>query len=345
MPANISLDILNQIRATGSMEYINRIPAATRQNMLSIGTILSEYEPLRNEFANALINKIGKTIILHKMATNPLARFKVGGVVSPHDVEEIFIDMAKAEGSYDPTGANPLGRRNPPETKVTYYRQNRQDKYVISIGDLDYKRVFTTPERLDAYIVGLINSIYSGDNFDEYVMMKTCLRGWIANNNTAKYEVLKSDGTNHQAVAKSFLKSLRKAVLDVGFMDVDFNAAGVLTKSDPADLVLIINKDVLVECDVEQLATAFNQSNTDMKVVPTIIPVDSFMDMDNIYGMLVDKEFMKVFDTLFHMETQRNADGLFTNYFLHHHQIFALSPFQTAIIFKGVKPAAEAAAE
>lgn len=329
MPASYSIAVLNSIRANASTEYASRIPEATRGNIETIGQYLTEYEPLRNEFANALMTKIGKTIVSAKMASNPLARFKSGGVVTPHDVEEIFIGMATAEGAYDPNGANPLGRREPPETKVAYYRQNRQDKYVVSIGDLDYKRVFTSPERLDAYISGLINSLYSADNHDEYLAMKKILAAWGAK--YAQYAVPAFDGDDNQAAAKSFIKSLRKAVLDVGYMSNQYNAAGVVTKSDAADLVLLVHKDVMVETDVEQLATAFNQSHTDMKVVPTIIPMDDFGDLADTYGLLLDEEFFRIFDTLFHMETVRNGDGLFTNYFLHHHQILGLSPFKTAV--------------
>lgn len=330
MPASYSIAILNNIRANASTEYANRIPEATRGNIETIGQYLTEYEPLRNEFANALMTKIGKTIVSTKMAQNPLARFKSGGVVTPHDVEEIFIGMAKAEGAYDPDGKNPLGRRQPPQTDVAYYRQNRQDKYVVSIGDLDYKRVFTSPERLDAYISGLINSLYSGDNYDEYLAMKKILAVW--GEKYAKYGVPAFDGTDNQKAAKSFIKALRKAVLDTTLTVSDqYNVAGVVTKSEAADLVLLVHKDVMVETDVEQLATAFNQSHTDMKVVPTIIPMDDFGDMTDTYGLLVDKEFFRIFDTLFHMETVRNGDGLFTNYFLHHHQILGLCPFKTSV--------------
>lgn len=329
MPASYSIEILNSIRANASNEYANRIPEATRGNIETIGQYLSTYAPLANEFANALMTKIGKTIVSTKMANNPLARFKSGGIVTPHDVEEIFIGMAKAEGAFDPDGKNPLGRRQPPETDVAYYRQNRQDKYVVTIGDLDYKRVFTSPERLDAYIAGLINSLYSADNHDEYLAMKKILAAWGAK--YAQYAVPAFDGDDNQAAAKSFIKSLRKAVLDVGYMSDQYNAAGVMTKADAADLVLLVHKDVMVETDVEQLATAFNQSHTDMKVVPTIIPMDDFGDLADTYGLLVDEQFFRIFDTLFHMETVRNGDGLFTNYFLHHHQILGLSPFKTAV--------------
>ena len=133
------------------------------------------------------------------------------------------------------------------------------------------------------------------------------------------------------------MKTLRKGVQDVTIgASTEYNASGVKTWSEPNELVLLVHKDVLVEVDVEQLATAFHQSETDMKVVPTIIPMDDFASLTDTYALMVDGDFFRIYDTLIHMEAQRNADGLFTNYFFHHHQILSASPFKTALRFKKV---------
>lgn len=321
-----TVGILNTIRNNASQEYQNRIPEATRENIIAVGNALASYTALYNEFIDALINKIGKTIIEQKMYKNTLARFKQGNA-TPHDVEEIFIEMAKAEGAYDPQGTNPLGRRELPDTKVIYHRENRRDKYVVSIGDIDFRRVFTSEATLDTWMRGLINSVYNGDAYDEWLAMKNLIStydGYQAYNVPSFASV-----ASHNEWAKDFVKTLRKMVQDFQFASTEHNKAGVRTWSNPADLVLLVNKDVLVEVDVELLASAFNMGKTDASVVPTIIPMDDFGDL-GCYALVVDKDFFRMWDTLFHMEPQRNADGLFTNYFLHHHQILSLSTFKNA---------------
>ena len=325
-----SVDVLNSIRLEASEEYQARIPEATRQNIASIGQAFETYTALYNEFCEALINKIGKTIISQKMFENKLARFKQGGTVSPHDVEEIFIEMAKSEGSYDKDGKNPLGRRENPDVKVIYHRENRKDYYAISIGDIDFRRVFRSEDTLDVFITGMINSVYSADAYDEWVAMKNLLATYKT---YFDYEV-PAMGDDKEGFAKDMVKTLRKAVQDLSFASKDYNAACVTTWSNPSELVLLINKDVLVEVDVERLATAFHDSKTDLKVVPTIISMDDFGTLGDTYGLLVDKDWFRVFDTLVHMEPQRNAQGLFTNYFFHHHQILSASTFKNAVRFK-----------
>lgn len=333
-----SIEILNNIRLNASEEYQNRIPEATRNNLSTIGQAFQTYTLLYNEFCEALLNKIGKTIIESKMFKNRLSRFKSGAILSQQDVEEIFVEMAKAEGSYNPAGPNPLGRREPPDVKVIYHRQNRQDCYVVSIGQVDFVRVFRSAETLDTFISNLINSVYSGDNYDEWILMKNTLATYSnADGDTGyfDYEVSNmSSASNKQTWAREMIKAVRKAANDISFPSRAYNVAGVNTWTNPEDMVLLIHKDVTVEIDVEQLATAFHQSNTDIKVAPTIIIMDDFGNMADTYGLLVDKEFFRIFDTLSHMEPQRNAQGLFTNYFYHHHQILSLSTFKNAVRFK-----------
>ena len=328
-----SVSVLNNIRMNASEDYRTRIPEATQTNIASIGQAFQTYTPLYNEFCEALINKIGRTIIEQKMYKNKLARFKSGGVVSPHDVEEIFVEMAKAEGAYDPEGKNPLGRRPELDVHVIYHRENRRDKYVISLGDIDFIRVFRSEATLDTFIRGKINAVYSADARDEWACMKNVLATFKnkAGDSHGYFDYEVTDSTDREKFAKDFVKTLRKAVQDVGFLSTEFNAYGVETWSNPSELVLLVNKDVLVEVDVERLATAFHTSETDLKVVPTIIAMDDFGTLGDTYALLLDKDFFRVYDTLIHMETQRNADGLFTNYFFHHHQILSASMFKTAV--------------
>lgn len=335
-----SIDILNNIRLNASTDYADRIPEATQNNILTIGQAFATYTPLFNEFCEALLHKIGKTIINQKMFKNKLARFKTGTITTAQDVEEIFIEMAKSEGAYDPQGKNPLGRRDNPDVKVIYHRLNRQDYYAISLGDIDFIRVFRSEATLDSFILGIINSVYSADQYDEWVVTKNLLATYKnAEGDCGYFDYEVKDlatATSKEVFAKDFVKTLRKAVQDLSFASTQYNPAGVKTWCDPKDLVLFVNKDVAVEVDVELLAKAFNTSYTDTKVVPTIIVMDDFGSLTDTYALLVDKDFFRIYDTLTKMETQRNAQGLFTNYFYHHHQILSASTFKNAVRFKKV---------
>lgn len=325
-----SIDALNSIRAESSEEYQSRIPEATQENISTIGNALQTYKPLYNEFSTALLCKIGKTMIESKLFKNRLARFKSGVIVDQQDVEEIFVEMAKAESTFDSTGPNPLGRRETVQDKVVYHRLNRADVYPVSIGDLDFRRAFRSEATLDAYITKKINALYSGANKDEFLLMVNLLATY---DGYFDYEVPVMSGADPERTAKTFVKTLRKAVMDVTLdSSTEYNKAGVETWAEPEKLVLLVHKDVLAEVDVEVLAKAMNMGKTDIQV--KVVPMPHFGTLTDTYGLLVDEEWFRVWDTVFDMEPQRNAHGKFTNYFLHVQQIISCSPFKTALRFK-----------
>ena len=322
-----SLGILNNIRLNASEDYQQYIPEATTTNIAEVGNALQQYTLLKNEFCEALIHKIGKTMLEQALFKNKLAIFKKGAVLSGQDVEEIFVSMAAAPEQYDATGPNPLGRREPSEVKALYHRMNRRNVYIISIGDADFQRAFRSEATLDAFIKAQIQSVFTRAEYDEWLLMKELLSDYADNFATAEIEA-----TDDMAVlAKNFVKTVRKLVQDMGFMSKKFNAEGVMTVTKPDDLVLLVHKDMLAEIDVEVLAKAFNMGKTDIQT--RIVVMDDFgTKLVNAYGVLCDKDFFNVFDVKSHMETQRNAHGLFTNYFYHVWQILSLSRFKNAAV-------------
>lgn len=335
-----SIEVLNNIRANASTEYQTRIPEATQTNISTIGQAFQTYNLLYNEFCKALFNQIGRVTIEQKMFKNKLARFKSGAITTGQDVQEIFVEMAKAEGSYNPAGPNPLGRREGPDVQVLYHRLNRQDVYAISVGEIDFVRVFQSPSTLDAFISARINAVYSGDEYDEWLAMKNVLATYKGKDGKVPgyfdYSVTDmASATNKEAFAKEFVKAVRKASQDMSFASTSYNAAGVKTWTPTNKQVLLVNKDVLVEVDVERLASAFHTSETDLKsAVSRVIAMDDFGSLTGTYGLLIDEDFFKVFDTLSTTRTQENAQGLFVNYFYHHHQILSASMFKNAVRFK-----------
>lgn len=359
-----SITVMNGIRAEGSDEYQNRIPEATRANLINIGMSFQQYKPLFNEFVSAFFNKIGKTTIEQKMFENRLKRFKGEMILSGKDIEEIFVNPAMAEGNYDPNGTNPLGRRPAPDVKVAYHRKNREYYFAKSLGDIDFLRVFQSEATLDNWMTAIINSMYAGDELDEWYSMKNVLATYgckfpegVENPDEAapeeepsgyfNVEVPEIKGDSPETACKQFLKTVRKLSADISYPSDEYNMSGVMTQTKKQNQILFVHKDVLAECDVEVLAKVFNMGKTDIET--QIFELDNFGMLDEhynnfvdgngqiTYALLVDDDFFRVHDTLIHMEPQRNAQGLFTNWFYHHHQILSASPFKNAVRFYATK--------
>lgn len=336
---SFTIDMLNSIRANADAEYQARVPEATQNNISTIGRAFQDYSLVYNQFISALIHKIGLTIFRTKTFENKLKQFKQGAILTQQDIEEIWVDQFReAEGSYDANGGtenggiNPFKRRTYQEVQVMYHRQNRQDKYVISISKIDVIKAFRSEATLTKFLTAQFNSIYNGAEYDEFVHMKKLFEEAIAEGDFFDYEVPVIDGTTEKTLA--FVRSVKKAVKDVEYPSTQFNPAGVKTLAKPEDLVLFIHKDVAVHMDVDLYSQIFGPEYAKMPV--KVVEVDNFgADNTGTYALLCDKEWFQVWDTLNTLEELGNPEGLYRNFWLHIWQILSYSKFMTAIRFVG----------
>ena len=61
-----SVDILNAIRNSATQNYKDYVPVATKdaQSIKEIGAIIMDYPALQNEFLSALVNRIGRVMLV-----------------------------------------------------------------------------------------------------------------------------------------------------------------------------------------------------------------------------------------------------------------------------------------
>jgi hypothetical protein len=211
-----------------------------------------------------------------------------------------------------------------------FHRVNRQDVYKVTIEEGQIKRAFYSPDGLGKVVAGIINSIYSGDTYDEYVLMKELVSNYWSNVTDAK--VVQSPEVVDQATAREFFRVVRQASTDFTFMSSKFNPQGVMQYSNPEDQVLLLHKNVNTFLDTEVLAWVFNRENMDFKT--NVVILDDFGSLGNTQAALVDKSWFMVFDNLYETRNLYNPEGLYFNYWLHHHQTLSTSQFHNAVAFQ-----------
>ena len=335
---SFSLAILNTIRNQANTEYQTRIPEATLENLADIGRAFNTYDLQYNEFITALFTRIGKTLIDSKSFKNKLARFKSGSIQDMKDVEEIWVDeFRSAEGMYDKEGGvgeggiNPFKRRDPQEIKVYYHRMNYKAKYVVTIYKDDIIRCFSNVTMLDNYIAKQFNALYTGSEYDEWLMMKQLLASAVKAQDMFYYPVVKPVDTES---SKQFVKTLKKVVSDLSYVSTQFNPAGVKTKSDANELVLFVLKDIPIHIDVDLYATVFGPGYAKTNI--EIVELDDFGDLtndSNTCAILCDKDWFRVYDNKRELTQLYNPEGLYTNFWLHVWQTQSYSKFKNAVRF------------
>jgi hypothetical protein len=326
-----NITVLNTIWENGSEDYQARVPLATRDNITAVGNAILTYGATTNEFLDSLVNRISLVMISSKMAQNKLAIFKKGMIEYGSDIEEIFTGMAAAHTFNVDTAEAEVFKREQPDVRTLFHRVNREDFYKVTIEEGQIKRAFLNNDGLGKLVSSIMDSLYSGDNYDEYVLMKELVTQYDPH-----FKAVEVPRVADQASAQDFFRAVKQTSTDMTFMSNNFNAQGVLTQSDKNDQVLLLHKNVDTYLNVDLLAWVFNTRNMDFDT--QVVILDDFGSLGNVQAALVDKDWFMVYDKLFQTTSQYNAQGLYWNYWLHHHQLLSTSQFQNAVKF--VIPAA-----
>ena len=309
-------NVINTIHAQASEQYQSRVPVATRTNLSEVGGAIMSYQATENEFLNALVNKVAMTIVHNRIFKNPLSILKKGTVPLGRNIEEIYTNPATGE-AFDPSGST-LMNRAIPDTKAIYHAMNRQNKYKATITKAMLLQAFTSWEALEKLLNSIVNSIYSGDNLDEFLLMKNLFASAISG---GKIKTINTglSAVNDPETAKTLVKSIKTVGKSMEFPSTAFNsyydinkdtdAEPVTTWTPQENQVLILRNDIAVDVDVELLAKAFNVSYTDLQ--QRTLTVDTFGDPDNkCAAILCDEAWVQVRDHLQQMEQFHNGEGL-----------------------------------
>lgn len=328
-----SSTLLNAIKNSASDSYQARVPDATQDNLAQVGSAILDYESTRNEFLSALIDRIGKVLIKNKLYENPLKEFKGDKMTYGKDIEEVYVDLCKAQ-VYDPeTASNELYKRVLPDVKTVFHTLNRQEFYKQTIEESDLELAFLNENGVSMLVDKIFSAMYTSDEYDEFLMMKNLINVYGVE---GKFAIETVNPVSDEQTAKTALSAIKSVSNKLTFLSTDYNYAGVHTYTDKKDQIVLIDADFDAIVDVEVLASAFNMSKADFIGRRKLI--DNFGGLSNVLCAIVDREWFMVYDKLIRTEEERNKQGLYYNVFLHHWQVLSVSPFANAVLFVTQEP-------
>lgn len=327
-----SYDIVNAIRNSATPEFRQYVPLANAENVAEVGAGILINQTIQNQFITALVDRIGKVVIKQKLLENPLRRFKKGMLPLGRTIEEIYVDITD-EKMYDVEEAETtVFKREIPDVKTLFHELNRKGYYKQTVQDSDLTTAFISWADFDSLLVKIVSSMYNSSEVDEFKYMKLLVDNYMAKGHFKVLQTGLSNQLNNETAVKQTVKDIRSLVtrmtLESGSRE--FNSMGVHTRSDRQSLKLLVTPEFEATMDVDVLAQAFNMEKATL--LSEIIVVDSFATK-GLLGVLVDEDFFMVYDKLIKMETIRNPQGLYWNYFLHIWQVMSASRFENAVAF------------
>ena len=311
-------------------DFQQRVPNPTQAGMQA--TIDYLFDPMNrmylNQFIDTLVNRIGRTIVRRKRCENRLRAFKGDTMRYGSTIQEIAPKWIKAHSYMDDDET--LLKLQRPEAAAWYHSVNRQDRYDISIVDMELRRACTEEYGLNEFISAVMEVPYNSDAYDEYLSMRQLIATY---ENTWGFCKVHVDAVSDEVSGKKFLTKVRTFAGILEFPSTLYNAEPikdipVFANSD--ELVLITTPVVDAALDVNTLASVFQLDKADLKYRKVII--DEF-PIPNAQAILTTKDWFVVHDIVYETTSFYNPKTLATNYYLHHHEIVSCSPFVPAILF------------
>lgn len=329
MATNKTLSELNSPDIALNTAYNSSIDSTTRTALTNLGAWIdgTDYTLTYEDICEVLFTKIGKSIIRRHNQIDKFGMFHVKG--DGKDIEEIHVGDFTSY-AYDKTGSRVISGGQQPNVETDYTKQQRRSTYDMRIYDAQWRPVFNNLTEKEDFISEHFNRMIQSIKKDNYLLGKHSLGMIDFTKGNMTYEV--PFVTDEQSVS-TFLRTLKKASMDMTFNNTLLNEGGVDSICDKSDQVLFINKDVLAHVDVDVLARVFNLEK--IEIAQRIIILDDFGDtLENCGAILMDSKKLKIYDDLYRVESFRNGDGLYTNYFYHIWQTYRISPYLQAIKFE-----------
>ena len=360
---NSSVDIVNAIKNGASIQYKDFVPFATpdADSIRSIGQVIMDNPALQNEFLSALINRIGFVVVSSKMYQNPWAMFKRGRLEFGETIEEIFVNIAKGQPYDVNEGVTAQYQRKLPDVKSAFHILNYQAFYKVTIQEEDLRQAFLSWSGVADLIAKIVDSIYSGANYDEFNLMKYIIAKKLINGQLYNFSAPDATAANAKELAGDF-----KAISNqLEFMSDKYNLAGVKTHTKKDEQYLIVNASFDAIMDVAVLASAFNMDKAEFmghrvlidnfgeidfsRLDELLIKDGNYVDADYsatksaitsakaalnaIPAVIVDRDFFMIFDKMEKFTEKYNGESLYWNYWYHTWKVLSTSPFANAVAF------------
>ena len=201
------------------------------------------------------------------------------------------------------------------------------------------RRAFLSPNGLQQFVSSIVSRLTQSNTIDEFIYCKQLFSEYLE---LATF-VLKptqfidvpniSRDARTNSDVRAFITKTKQVLSKMQFPTRDYNPMNMMEALDPQSTRIILNSDIIAINEVDNLASAFHTQYMGLNI--PMLAVDQLIKTNaNIIGCIVDNSAVEIKDTLNTLTTAYNAEGLYTNYFLHIHQMYAISPFANVIFIR-----------
>jgi hypothetical protein len=353
-PSTGLITALNKMREMSVKDggvYHQYVPTITEDtDIAKFGSVIldSNLTPVYNEFFG-LLKRIAFFMIENKRFANPLSFLEGDNMPLGYAGQGVHVNPARGR-EFNVNDFAGLLQKYESEVFTEYYNVNLDRQYPVTLTRAKIKQAFTSWGDLEAFINGIVNSLYNGAEIDAYNYTKGLVTSAYYGNRV-RVEVV--DKVEDETTGKAFIKTLRKLNRKFQLPSTEFNAwklvngdesKAITTWSNAEDIGLMVTADVEAELTVDVLAYAFNMSLLDAQefIANRVVVVENFDFLnddgtvnksgDPIQGIIFDRSFFKIKTQDNEMDEFYNPNNRTWQYYLNVNKMYNTSLFANAVV-------------
>lgn len=155
-----------------------------------------------------------------------------------------------------------------PETEERFYKQNFDFQNLLTIQDIELKKMFLSEGGINDYITGIMSSLDDSYSIQKYELMREVLSKAINSVNfplqsSQLVEVPRIDENADNADQAQFIQAIKSIynLMITSVVSGKFNAKGYEHGMYPEDYILLVRADVWEKIQTELMATTYHTEN------------------------------------------------------------------------------------
>lgn len=325
-----NINMLNAVRNTMSVDYRDRVPVATKENIADIAKTLTDpYNPMaRNELVPALVNLIASQSISTEAFRNPLRVLNSNAIPYGNGEQEVYVNFAQGYAHNANISIEDATAIYDSYIMALYHVINFNNDYPVTIWFEDMRGAFLDDYGLRSLVQAKVESVVSACNWDEFTTAKELI---TSAKKAGQIYPVHVDAVTDQASANALAKQIQSYIDKIQFPNPLYNFAGATSAAKEDTILLFVDPDTKAAMNVDSYASAYNLDRMIPKAQQVLI--DNFNDTEGIVAVLVDKRFFKIREQ-YRMMVQDNVNrGLRWNSTYTVKEMFSYSLFYPIIVF------------
>lgn len=325
-----NVNLLNAVRNTMSVDYRDRVPQATKDNIDAISKTLTDpYNPMaRNELVPALVNLIVSQSISTEAFRNPLRILNSNAMPYGNGEQEVYVNFAQGYTHDANISIEDATAIYDSYIMALYHKINFNNDYPVTIYYEDLRGAFLDSYGLKNLISAKVESVVSACNWDEFTTAKELI---ASAKRAGQIYPVHVDPVTDQASANALAKQIQAYIDKIQFPNPLYNFAGATSAAKEDTILLFVDPDTKAAMNVDSYASAYNLDRMIPKAQQVLI--DNFNDAEGIVAVLVDKRFFKIREQ-YRLMVQDNVNrGLRWNSTYTVKEMFSYSLFYPIIVF------------